>query len=62
MPLIEIHLIEGRTDEQKEALLTAVTRAVQGSIGVPLPSIRIWIQEVRARDYMAGGELLADRR
>jgi 4-oxalocrotonate tautomerase len=40
MPLIEIHLLEGRTDEQKEQLLAAVTRAVHESIGAPLPSGR----------------------
>ena len=61
MPLIEIHLIEGRTDAQKKALLDAVTRAVHESIGAPLPSIRVWLQEVRPTEYMVGGEWLADR-
>ena len=43
MPLIEVHLLEGRTDEQKKALLQAVTEAVHTSIGASLESIRIWI-------------------
>jgi len=43
MPLIEIHLLEGRTDEQKRALLQAVTEAVQTSVGASLESIRVWI-------------------
>jgi 4-oxalocrotonate tautomerase len=62
MPLIEIHLLEGRTDRQKEELLTAVTRAVHGSIGAPLPTIRVWIQEFSSREYMAGGQLAAHRK
>jgi 4-oxalocrotonate tautomerase len=62
MPLIEIHLLEGRTDEQKENLLTAVTKAVHESIGAPLPSIRIWIQEFSAREYMVAGELYAKKK
>ncbi len=62
MPLVEIHLIEGRTDEQKERLLTAVTKAVQESIGAPLPSIRVWIQEFSPKEYMVAGELVAHRK
>jgi 4-oxalocrotonate tautomerase len=62
MPLIEIHLLEGRTDEQKEKLLAAITKAVQDSIGAPLPSIRVWIQELSPRAYMSGGELAARRK
>jgi 4-oxalocrotonate tautomerase len=62
MPLIEIHLLEGRSDEQKKALLTAVTQAVQDSIGAPLESIRVWIQEMPPKDFMAAGVLAADRK
>jgi 4-oxalocrotonate tautomerase len=62
MPLIEIRLLEGRTDEQKKALLSAVTAAVHDSIGAPLESIRVWIQEFAPTEYMAAGVLAADRR
>jgi len=62
MPLIEIHLLEGRTDEQKKALLTSVTRAVHESIGAPIESIRVWIQEFSPKEYMAAGVLAADRK
>jgi 4-oxalocrotonate tautomerase len=62
MPLIEVHLLEGRTDEQKEKLLSAITRAVHESIGAPLPNIRVWIQEFSPREYMIAGELAANRK
>lgn len=62
MPLIEIHLLEGRTDEQKKALLTSVTRAVQESIGAPIESIRVWVQEFSPKEYMAAGVLAADKK
>jgi len=62
MPLIEIHLLEGRTDEQKKALLSAVTEAVQASIGAPLETIRVWIQEFSPREYMAAGVWYADKK
>jgi 4-oxalocrotonate tautomerase len=62
MPLIQINLAAGRTDAQKRALLQAITDAVESSIGAPLESIRVWINEFEPTEYMAGGELLADRR
>jgi 4-oxalocrotonate tautomerase len=61
MPFIEVHMAEGRTDEQKKALLSAITEAVQSSIGAALPSIRVWIHEFPRTECMAGGELLAER-
>jgi 4-oxalocrotonate tautomerase len=62
MPLIEIHLLEGRTDEQKKALLAAVTRAVHESINAPLETIRVWVQEFSSKEYMAAGVLAAEKK
>jgi 4-oxalocrotonate tautomerase len=62
MPLIEIHMLEGRTDAQKKTLLAAVTRAVNESIGAPLETIRVWVQEFSQREYMAAGILAADKK
>ncbi|HRD01249.1 MAG TPA: 2-hydroxymuconate tautomerase [Candidatus Saccharicenans sp.] len=57
MPLIEIHLLEGRSKEQKKLLLESVTTAVQQSINVPIDSIRVWIQEFPPDEFMSGGVL-----
>lgn len=62
MPLIEIHLLEGRTDEQKRALLTAVTAAVRDSIGAPVETIRVWLHEFSPKEYMISGILAADKK
>ena len=61
MPLVEIHMLEGRTDDQKKALLTAVTSAVHGSIGAPIESIRVWVHEFSSKEYMVAGVLAADK-
>lgn len=61
MPLIQISMLEGRTPEQKKALLAAVTDAVHTSIGAPLPSIRVWVNEFSPTDYMAEGVWQQDR-
>ena len=59
MPLIEIHMLEGRSDQQKRALLDAVTESVRESIGAPLSTIRVWIQEFSPKEYMVAGQLFA---
>jgi tautomerase-like protein len=41
MPPVQVNMAVGRTDEQKRALLSAITEAVQTSIGAPLASIRV---------------------
>jgi len=61
MPLIEIHMLEGRTEAQKKALLASVTAAVQESIGAPIESIRVWIQEFSPPEYMAAGVWYGDK-
>ncbi|MDD8019741.1 MAG: tautomerase family protein [Acidobacteriota bacterium] len=62
MPLVEIHLLQGRTKEQKKALLTAVTAAVHQSIQAPLDSIKVWIQEFPPDEYMSAGVLAAEKK
>jgi 4-oxalocrotonate tautomerase len=62
MPLIEVHLLEGRTEDQKKALLTAISKAVHESIGAPVETIRIWIKEFTPKDYMAAGVWYGDRK
>jgi len=57
MPLIEVHMLDGRSEEQKRVLLEAITQAVHESIGAPLPSIRVWIQEFSSEEFMVAGEL-----
>jgi 4-oxalocrotonate tautomerase len=61
MPLVQVHMAEGRSPDQKRALLEAITDAVVDSIGAPRDSVRVWITEMAATDFMAGGELLADK-
>jgi len=61
MPLVEIHLLKGRTKKQKKALLEAVTRAVQESLNIPLETVRVWIQEIPPDEFMRGGRLASEK-
>lgn len=62
MPLIQVTMIEGRTAEQKRALLAAITSAVHETIGAPLDSIRVWVSDVPAEQFMSAGTMASDRR
>jgi 4-oxalocrotonate tautomerase len=62
VPLIHVSLARGRSPEQKRALLEALTRAAQDSIGAPLESIRVWITEVDPDEFMSAGQTLGERR
>lgn len=62
MPLIEIHLLKGRTAQEKKKLLASVTEAVVESIDAPLQSIRVFIHEMGDEDYMVAGHMASDRK
>jgi 4-oxalocrotonate tautomerase len=61
MPLVNIHMATGRTPAQKKALMTAITDAMEEHLGASRDAVRIWITEMESTDFMAGGELLADK-
>ncbi|MEO1060586.1 MAG: 2-hydroxymuconate tautomerase [Actinomycetota bacterium] len=61
MPLVNVHMSTGRSPEQKRALMTAITDAVEEHLGAQRDSVRVWITEMDPTDYMAAGELLADK-
>ena len=62
MPLVNVHMATGRTDEQKKALMAAITQAVVAAIDAPIETVRVWIDEFEPTEYMVAGETLADQR
>jgi len=54
MPIITVSMMEGRTDEQKEALIMAVTESVMASIGAPEENIRVLISEYPKKHWGIG--------
>lgn len=61
MPLVNVHMAKGRSPEAKKALMDAITDAMEEHIGAPRTAVRVWITEMENTDFMAGGELLADK-
>ena len=55
MPLVQISIIEGRSPEQKEKLISAITDAVNKSIQAPPAAIRVLINEMPAAHWGVAG-------
>ena len=56
MPIAQIHILEGRSDEQKEALIREVSEAIARSLDAPLASVRVIITEMPKGHFGIGGE------
>jgi 4-oxalocrotonate tautomerase len=60
MPILDIQIAQGRSAQQKKALLTNASQAVVDSIGAPLTSVRAMLVEVPADNVIVAGELAKD--
>jgi 4-oxalocrotonate tautomerase len=56
MPIIQVNLMEGRSDEQKEALIAALTDATVQSLGAPRDSVRVLLNEMPKTHWGIGGK------
>jgi 4-oxalocrotonate tautomerase len=56
MPIARISIMEGRTDEQKAALIAAVTEAIHQSVAAPYENIRVLLDEVPRSQWGIGGK------
>ncbi|MFD1243764.1 2-hydroxymuconate tautomerase [Paralysiella testudinis] len=55
MPIIQVHMMEGRSDAQKEALIAEITAAVVHALGAPKESVRVLIDEMPKQHFGIGG-------
>jgi 4-oxalocrotonate tautomerase len=61
MPIIEMHLMAGRTVEQKRAVAAAVAEAVTRTLGVQPEQVRLLITEHSLEEFSVGGVTAGDR-
>lgn len=59
MPFIQVTMLEGRTSEQKHALIKALTDGAQSALGAKPESVRVAIYEVTADDWGVAGEAMS---
>ena len=55
MPFAQIYLLEGRTEEQKKAVIEKVTRALQEAVDTPKENVRVWIHDVPRENWGIAG-------
>lgn len=60
MPILNIQIVQGRSAQQKKALLTNVSQAVVDSIAAPVTSVRVMLSEIPADHVIVAGELAKD--
>jgi 4-oxalocrotonate tautomerase len=60
MPFAQIYLLEGRTDEQKKAVIEKVTQALHEAVGAPVENVRVWIHDVPKSNWGIAGKTAAD--
>lgn len=60
MPLVEINLNEGRTEEQLRDLMGRVHTAIE-EWGAPAQSIRVLVREIPDTRWLSGGVTLAEK-
>lgn len=60
MPIVQIHLIEGRSVEQKRAMVQKVTAAICETANVTPEHVKIIISDMAKHDYAIGGVLKLD--
>ena len=61
MPIVTIKMIEGRTEEQKRALVEEVTAAVSKTVDAPKENVSIIIEEMSKNHYATAGVRFSDR-
>ena len=55
MPFAQIYILEGRTPEQKKAVIEKVTQALVEALDAPQQTVRVLISEVPMGNWGIGG-------
>jgi len=61
MPTLRVELMEGRTVEQKQALVQALTQAVVDTLGGKAESVDVLLFDIKRHDWATGGQLWSHR-
>ena len=61
MPIIRVEMFPGRTEDQKRALVKALTDAFVRTAGGKPDSVFVVLNDVEKGNWGAGGELCSDK-
>lgn len=60
MPIIQVQMFEGRTPEQKKALVEALTQATMQALGSKPESVQVILTDVARSHWAKGGVLMSE--
>ncbi|WP_433745502.1 2-hydroxymuconate tautomerase [Falsibacillus pallidus] len=60
MPYVTVKMLEGRSEEQKKALVAKVTDAVSETTGAPKENVTVFIEEMSKNHYGVAGKRMSD--
>lgn len=60
MPFVQINMIQGRSEEQKRAVIEKVSNAIVEATGSPMQAVRVMIVEVPNTNWGIGGQSAKD--
>jgi 4-oxalocrotonate tautomerase len=61
MPYVTVKMLEGRTEDQKRALVARVTEAVSETTGAPKENVTVFIEEMSKNHYGVAGVRASDK-
>lgn len=61
MPFAQIYMLEGRTEEQKRAVIEKVSAALVEVVGAPIENVRVWIHDVPKENWGIAGVSAKDK-
>ncbi|MGE5579193.1 MAG: 4-oxalocrotonate tautomerase [Bacillota bacterium] len=62
MPIVQIELLEGRTVDQKRALVKEVTDAICKTLNAPPEAVRIILRDMKFENFATAGVLRSDQK
>lgn len=62
MPIVQIHLMNGRDENKKRELVIEVTQAICKTLEVPPEKVQIILSEMLPENYALAGELKVDKK
>jgi len=60
MPVVNIYMWSGRTEEQKRKLVEGITNVFKSAAGVPPEALHIIFQDIQKSDWAIAGKLCSD--
>ncbi len=62
MPVVHVHMLSGRTPEQKRRLVAAITRALVEEAAAKPDAVTVVLHDAEPNDWAEGGRLLGEKK